>query len=64
MSFIPSYGEPNWPQRPYSKDGQDYFMSPADDNNYEENRVLIMNQFRVPLLREFSGCVNPGRSIP
>lgn len=63
MSFMPSYGEPNWSQRPYSIDGQDYFPL-ADDNSYEENRVLVMDQFLVPRLRKLSGCVTPGRFIP
>lgn len=63
MSFIPNYGEPNWPRRPFSIDGQDYFP-PADDNSYEENRMLVMDQFRVPPPRELSGCVTPGRFIP
>lgn len=64
MFFTPSDGEPNWSQRLYSKDGQDDFMSPTDDNSYEEYRMLVMDQFRVPRLRKLSGCVTPGRFIP
>lgn len=56
MSFIPNYGEPNWSHRPYSKGGHDYFLAPTDDTSYEENRVLLEDQFRVPPLEESSGC--------
>jgi hypothetical protein len=57
MSFKPSYGEPNWLHRPYSSGGHDYCLTSIDDKSYEENRLLLEDQFRIPLPGEISRCV-------